>query len=118
QRNRWSRDFTLNTLRHALREVIACFPVYRSYLSSGTIRDADRKYVQTAVKRATARNPAISPIVFLFVRKVLLMEAPEQTFEEDREEQRRFAGKFEQVTAPVMAKGMEDTAFYVYHCLL
>jgi (1->4)-alpha-D-glucan 1-alpha-D-glucosylmutase len=118
QRNRWSRDFTVHTLRHALREVIACFPVYRSYITAGTVRDADRKYVQSAVKRAMNRNPAISASVFQFLRKVLLLESPEPTFEDDREEQRRFAGKFEQVTAPVMAKGMEDTAFYVYNCLL
>ena len=117
QRNRWSRDFTLNTLRHALREVIACFPVYRSCISAGKIRDTDRKYVQAAVNRATARNPAISPLVFQFVRHVLL-EAPESAVEEHREERRIFAGKFEQLTAPVMAKGMEDTAFYVYHALL
>src|SRR5207248_3021258 len=103
--------------RHALREVIACFPVYRSYLAAGTIRDADRKYVQAAVKRAMNRNPAISPSVFQFVRD-LLLEPLETAFEEEREERRRFAGKFEQVTAPVMAKGIEDTAFYIYQPLL
>ncbi len=118
QRDRWSRDFTLHTLRHALREVVACFPVYRSYLSTGIIRDADRKYVQSAVHRAVVRNPAISPLVFQFVRDQLLLTSPESAFEEERAEQRRFAGKFEQVTAPVMAKGTEDTAFYVYNCLL
>jgi (1->4)-alpha-D-glucan 1-alpha-D-glucosylmutase len=118
QKNRLSRDFTLTTLRHALREVIACFPVYRSYLGTGESHDADRKYVQLAVRRAQVKNPAISASVFNFVRDVLLGRWFEPAAEEELAEERRFAGKFEQVTAPVMAKGLEDTAFYVYNRLL
>ena len=118
QKNRWSRDFTLNTLRRALREVVACFPVYRSYLSGEEIREADRLYVERAVARARQRNPSLSPAVFDFLRDVLLLNYPESFSEADRAEQRRFVGKFQQVTAPVMAKGLEDTAFYVYNRLL
>lgn len=116
QGHRWSRDFTVNTLRHALREVIACFPVYRSYLACDEIRDADRNHVQTAVKRARLRNPAISGSIFDFIRDVLLFDG--RAAAGDREERRRFAGRFEQLTAPVTAKGVEDTAFYTYNCLL
>ncbi len=115
QKNRWSRDFTLNTLRHTLREVIACFPVYRSYSSEGEVSEQDRKYVLRAVRRASARNPALSPAVFHFVRDTLLLKYPETAGEEDRAEQRRFVGKFQQVTGPVTAKGLEDTAFYNYN---
>jgi (1->4)-alpha-D-glucan 1-alpha-D-glucosylmutase len=118
EKNRWSRDFTLNTLRHALRDIIACFPVYRSYLGHGDIHPRDRYYVETAVARAKLKNPAISASVFDFVRDMLLLRYPESAREEDREEQRRFVGKFQQVTSPVMAKGVEDTAFYVYNRLL
>jgi (1->4)-alpha-D-glucan 1-alpha-D-glucosylmutase len=117
QKNRWSRDFTLHTLRHALREIIACFPVYRSYIGAEGMRDADRRYVEYAARRAMLKNPAINRSVFLFVRDMLLQHYPDSATEEDRQEQLRFAGKFQQVTAPVMAKGLEDSAFYAYNRL-
>jgi (1->4)-alpha-D-glucan 1-alpha-D-glucosylmutase len=118
QKGRSSRDFSLNRLRHALREIIACFPVYRSYVSGETIRPEDRQYVLRAVGRAKRRNPAISASIFDFVRDMLLLRYPASATAIDREEQRRFAGKFQQVTGPVMAKGVEDTAFYVYNRLI
>jgi (1->4)-alpha-D-glucan 1-alpha-D-glucosylmutase len=117
ERDRWSRDFTLNSLRHALREIIACFPVYRSYITTAGIHTRDRYYVETAVARAKRKNPAISASLFDFVRDTLLLRPP-PSGANVRAEQCRFAGKFQQVTAPVMAKGMEDTAFYVYNRLL
>ncbi|MBV9125898.1 MAG: malto-oligosyltrehalose synthase, partial [Planctomycetes bacterium] len=118
EKNRWSRDFTLNSLRHTLREIIACFPVYRSYISSAGIHPQDHLYVQTAVVRAKRHNPAISASIFNFVRDMLLLHGPEGLSEQDRAEQLQFVGKFQQVTSPVMAKGLEDTAFYNYNRLL
>jgi (1->4)-alpha-D-glucan 1-alpha-D-glucosylmutase len=118
QKNRYSRDLTLNALRHALREVIACFPVYRSYISDRGVSETDRKFVLQAVGRARRQNPALSGALFDFVRDMLLQKCPEGAGAEDRAEQRRFAGKFQQVTSPVMAKGLEDTAFYVYNRLV
>jgi len=118
QKSRRSRDFTFNSLRQALREVIACFPVYRSYITDQGVRDADRRYIELSVRRAMFRNPLLSRRVFAFIRDMLLLQFPESFGEEDRAEQRRFAGKFQQVTAPVTAKGVEDTAFYVYNRLV
>jgi (1->4)-alpha-D-glucan 1-alpha-D-glucosylmutase len=118
EKSRWSRDFTLNSLRHALRDIIAFFPVYRSYIRSHPIDQRDRYYVETAVNHAKQKNPAISASLFEFVRDMLLLRSPEGFTEVDRAEQRRFVGKFQQVTSPVMAKGVEDTAFYVYNRLL
>jgi (1->4)-alpha-D-glucan 1-alpha-D-glucosylmutase len=118
QKDRWSRDFTLNTLRHALRDIISWFPVYRSYISQEGIRDVDRRYVEMAVRRAMLRNPAISRSVFRFIRDMLLQHYRDSATEEDKAEQLGFAGKFQQVTSPVMAKGLEDTTFYVYNRLL
>jgi (1->4)-alpha-D-glucan 1-alpha-D-glucosylmutase len=118
QKNRYSRDFTLNTLLHALREVISCFPVYRSYISDEGLSDTDRKYILRAVRLARTKNPALSSAIFDFVRDMLLLKYPEGASEEEKAEQRRFVGKFQQVTSPVMAKGMEDTAFYVYNRLV
>ncbi len=118
QRNRWSRDFTLNTLRQGLREFIAWFPVYRSYITGLPISPSDHQQVRKAMRRAMVRNPAVSRAVFTFVQDTLLLRAPRSVSEEYQEEQRRFVGKFQQVTSPVMAKGVEDTAFYIYNRLL
>jgi (1->4)-alpha-D-glucan 1-alpha-D-glucosylmutase len=117
QKNRWSRDFTQNSLRFALRETIICFPVYRSYISDEGVSETDRKGVDTAVRRAIRRNPTVSRSLFRFVRDMLLRFA-EAANDGERTERRRFAGKYQQVTSPVMAKGVEDTAFYVYNRLL
>jgi (1->4)-alpha-D-glucan 1-alpha-D-glucosylmutase len=118
EKNRWSRDFTLNGLRRALREIIACFEVYRSYITGPEVLPRDRRYVENAVTQAKRRNPAISSALFDFVRDMLLLEYQDVLREADRAEQLRFVGKFQQVTAPVMAKGLEDTAYYVYNRLL
>jgi (1->4)-alpha-D-glucan 1-alpha-D-glucosylmutase len=98
--------------------VIACFPVYRSYIVSEAIHPDDRRSVEQAVARAQRKNPAVSREVFAFVRNMLLLQYPSSADEAEQAEQRRFVGKFQQVTAPVMAKGLEDTAFYVYNRLL
>jgi (1->4)-alpha-D-glucan 1-alpha-D-glucosylmutase len=118
QQHRRSRDFTFNRLRYALQEVIAYFPVYRSYITADELHPDDRYYVQQAVARAQRRNPAFSREVFAFVRDMLLLTYPAGAGEDERAAQQRFVGKFQQVTAPVMAKGLEDTAFYRYHRLL
>jgi (1->4)-alpha-D-glucan 1-alpha-D-glucosylmutase len=112
QRDRHSRDFTHRALRDALREVIACFPVYRSYVTARGVGDADRRHVGQAVDRAVARNPATEPAIFHFIREAVLQErgAPD-----GRAEWVEFAGRFQQLTAPVTAKGIEDTAFYIYN---
>jgi (1->4)-alpha-D-glucan 1-alpha-D-glucosylmutase len=114
QKNRWSRDFTLNSLRRALREVIAYLGVYRTYISNRGVRDTDRRYVEAAVRAAMDRNPLMSRYLFTFLRDCLLLRYPESATDQDNAEQRNFAGKFQQVSSPVMAKGVEDTAFYDY----
>jgi (1->4)-alpha-D-glucan 1-alpha-D-glucosylmutase len=119
ERDRRSRDYTLNSLTHAIREIIACFPVYRTYATDGPepVADRDRAYIHMAVARAKRRNPALSPQVFDFIRAILLKQSDARTAE-DREEQIRFVMKFQQTTSPVTAKGLEDTAFYRYNRLV
>jgi (1->4)-alpha-D-glucan 1-alpha-D-glucosylmutase len=114
QRGRRTRDFTHNALRHVLREVIASFPVYRSYVSDEGVREADVKVIEEAIERAVSRNPKTDRSVFDFTRDVLLLRSPAGS----RDAQRKFAGKFQQVTAPVTAKGIEDTTFYIYNRLI
>jgi (1->4)-alpha-D-glucan 1-alpha-D-glucosylmutase len=119
ERNRRSRDFTLNSLIHAIREIIACFPVYRTYIGPDDLEsllDRDRAYIRLAVARAKRRNPAISNLVFDFIRD-LLLKIHQDSPDLDWEVIRPFVMKFQQTTSPVTAKGVEDTAFYIYNRL-
>jgi (1->4)-alpha-D-glucan 1-alpha-D-glucosylmutase len=119
ERDRRSRDFTLNSLTNAIREIIACFPVYRTYVTEGPepVADRDRAYIHMAVARAKRRNPAISGQVFDFIRSILLKQREART-KADQDEQIKFVMKFQQTTSPVTAKGVEDTAFYRYYRLV
>jgi (1->4)-alpha-D-glucan 1-alpha-D-glucosylmutase len=119
EQHRWSRDFTLESLRDALREVLAAFPVYRTYVSSdhAEVDAQDRRQVNIAIREAKLRNPAISESVFDFIQSVLLLEHPSGVDDAQRAEQKLFAMRFQQLSAPVMAKGVEDTAFYRYYPL-
>lgn len=118
QRHRMSRDFTFPVLLRAMRELIACFPVYRTYVSSRgwEVDQADRARVLAAVRTAKRRNPAMAWTALDFLAEVLLLEYPSAD-EPDRDEFREFVLKFQQVTGPVTAKGIEDTAFYRYYPL-
>lgn len=117
QSNRRTRDFTRSRLRGALMEVIAGFPVYRSYIGPGGRSVMDRRYLDRAVELAEARTRAGDTSVLRFVRDVLV-SAPTERDEELRALKLRFARRFQQFTAPVMAKAMEDTAFYRYNRLV
>jgi (1->4)-alpha-D-glucan 1-alpha-D-glucosylmutase len=119
EQHRYTRDFTFNSLHYALGEVIACFPVYRSYTNSeqGEISADDRPHIATAIRAAKKRNPAISPSIFDFIGAILLLEDPPVLHDSQRGERREFVLRFQQLTGPVMAKGLEDTAFYRYYPL-
>ena len=117
ERNRYYRDFTLNSLTHAVREIIACFPVYRTYVNAREpVSARDHGYIEHAVGEAKRRNPRSPALVFDFVRDLLLKKA-DYIPEDERDEHMRLVGKFQQVTSPVTAKGIEDTALYVYNRL-
>lgn len=115
ERDRRSRDFTLNSLTHAIQEIIACFPVYRTYITgqADSISGRDQTFVWQAVTKAKRRNPAVSGLVFDFVRDLLLTQS--DVDESHREERLKFVTKFQQTTSPVTAKGIEDTAFYRFN---
>lgn len=119
EKDRRSRDFTLYSLRDAIREIIACFPIYRTYIShEERLADHDRKYIEMAVAKAKQRSPATDISIFDYLKRILLLEYPEYFTEADRTEQLNFVRKFQQCTGPVMAKGLEDTAFYIYNRLV
>jgi (1->4)-alpha-D-glucan 1-alpha-D-glucosylmutase len=116
--NRWYRDFTLNSLTAAVREVIACFPVYRTYLHHEREPSAeDRRVVDRAIWMARRRNPALERTVFEFLRDVLV-PSPDNPHPVNEEERRAFVMKFQQCSGPITAKGVEDTAFYIYNRLI
>jgi (1->4)-alpha-D-glucan 1-alpha-D-glucosylmutase len=120
ERRRSARDFTDRMLTEALREIVACFPVYRTYIATedAEVTERDRRYVEAAVAEARRRNPSVSASVFEFIRSLLCLDLPADTTEAEREEILAFVGRFQQLTGPFTAKGIEDTAFYRYHRLV
>jgi (1->4)-alpha-D-glucan 1-alpha-D-glucosylmutase len=118
ERSRWYRDFTLEALSRAVRETIACFPVYRTYLASGqAVAEEDGAVIERAIAAAKRRNPVIDESIFNFLREVLLLRFPANLDAEGRAAHTHFVLKFQQTTAPVTAKGLEDTVFYIYNRL-
>ena len=111
-------DFTLNSLRDALTEVVASFPVYRTYISPSGVSDSDVRYIHSAIALATWRSRAADTSIFDFVSEVLLTRIAERQDPAYRNAVTTFAMKFQQFTSPVMAKGLEDTAFYRYNRLV
>jgi (1->4)-alpha-D-glucan 1-alpha-D-glucosylmutase len=115
EKNRHTRDFTLNSLTAVIVEVIANFPVYRTYVTRSGVNERDLRYIEQAVSRAKRKNPALSTTIFDFLESVLLLLYPEHFNEPDKMEWLDFVMRFQQMTGPIMAKGVEDTAFYVYN---
>ena len=118
ERNRRCRDFTLNSLTFALREVIACLRVYRTYITgAGSGGGADRQVIESAVEEAKRRNPRTAEAVFDFVQDAVLLNSVQDFPEADRPRLVEWALKFQQMTGPIMAKSVEDTVFYTYNRL-
>jgi (1->4)-alpha-D-glucan 1-alpha-D-glucosylmutase len=115
--DRRARDFTRALLKDAIRETVACFPVYRTYIDErGTVSERDRAYIAEAIARAKRRNQTETPAAYDFLRAVLLLDTGNGNISADQYRKRlQFALKFQQLTGPVMAKGLEDTACYVYN---
>jgi (1->4)-alpha-D-glucan 1-alpha-D-glucosylmutase len=115
QADRHTADFTRPALRDAVTEVIACFPVYRTYISPRGVSDEDRRIVDWAVSVARKRSLVADVSVFDFLREVLLVTPRRPGLAERQAAMLEFAMKFQQVTAPVTAKGVEDTALYRFN---
>ncbi len=111
--NRDQRDYTRAEMRRAIREVAACFSVYRSYVepTRGEITEEDRDAIGRAVECAKSKRQDIAPGLFDFLRGILTLEVKGK-------QEAEFLMRFQQFTPPVMAKGVEDTAFYCYNRLV
>jgi (1->4)-alpha-D-glucan 1-alpha-D-glucosylmutase len=112
--DRRARDFTDNLLEGAIRETIAWFPVYRTYIDDrGQYTERDRTFIRHAIASAKRHSTAVDASAFEFLENVLLLHG--RSGEEIDPRELYFALKFQQLTSPVMAKGVEDTAYYIYN---
>jgi len=116
-KDRYGSDITLYGLKRALTELMASFPAYRTYVRGEEVREEDRSCIQRAVERARQSNPGLSHELD-FVERFLLLQFPGDLSEEERSRRLAFVMRFQQFTGPLMAKGAEDTALYVYNRLL
>ena len=117
RQNPRTTDFTRNILQRALREIVACFPVYRTYVDgTGAPSELDRRDLDWAVAQARRNQTDVDPSVFDFLHRLLiadLVATPRSGF--SRQAVLRLAMRVQQYSGPVMAKGLEDTAFYRYN---
>jgi len=110
EQSRYYRDFTRHDLTKALAEVIACFPVYRTYIApEGKESKRDSHYLSIAIEKAKQHASDLDPSIFDFLEKLLHIKLKNQAG------YREFVLRFQQLTAPLMAKGLEDTTFYVFN---
>ncbi len=116
--DRRTRDFTRQSLSRALGEIVACFPVYRTYVTDIRATAYDRGAIDLAIARARRRNPAMESSIFEFIRSLMMPKGRGDAGDAAARQKLRFAMKLQQYTAPVQAKGIEDTAFYRYHVLI
>ncbi|ALG73316.1 alpha-amylase [Azospirillum thiophilum] len=112
-------DFTANILHQALKETIARFPVYRTYVDGTGPTDLDRRDIDWAISQARRVAQGPDESVYDFLQRLLttdLVAAPKSGY--SHRQVTRFAMRFQQYSGPVMAKGLEDTAFYRYNRLV
>ena len=111
-------DFTSTSIQRAMRLLVASFPVYRTYVdgSGDALSDADRGRLDSAFASARLIDRVIDPSLFDFLRRLLSGDlAAEREAGYRRSDILRCAMRFQQYCGPVMAKGVEDTAFYRYN---
>ncbi|CEJ46869.1 malto-oligosyltrehalose synthase [Umezakia ovalisporum] len=113
-RHRYGNDFTINGLKRALAEVLTLFPIYRTYTNQNGILPADRRYIQDVIQQAKSHLPLLHHELN-FIEKLLLLEYENSLTTEDQEQWLYFVMRLQQYTGPLMAKGVEDTALYVYN---
>lgn len=115
----WStRDYTQERLLAALREVVASFPVYRTYVDERGATPEDRRDIDWAVSQARKTYVGPDPEILDFVHAALTTDLAQRNAAFDPLAVMRFAQRFQQYTGPVMAKSLEDTCFYRFNRLL
>ncbi len=116
-KDRYGNDITLDGIRRAIIEILALFPVYRTYIRPDYYSEADRRYITETIKKAREMNPALLHELN-FMERFFLLEFEEYHTVEDKDEWLQFVMRFQQLSGPLMAKGFEDTTLYIYNRLL
>ncbi|MEW6667640.1 MAG: malto-oligosyltrehalose synthase [Thermodesulfobacteriota bacterium] len=116
--DRRARDVSRKDLIGALVEVTACLPVYRTYIRGHDVEPRDRAYLEEALSSAGRATPSLNPIALGFLRSVLFLDFRRLMTEERKNRWLGFVMRWQQFTGPIMAKGLEDTALYVYNPLI
>jgi (1->4)-alpha-D-glucan 1-alpha-D-glucosylmutase len=113
EKNRDRRDYTRAEIRRSLREVAACFPIYRTYVvpEQRQMTREDMDCIDTAVSGAKGRRQELDAGLLEFIGDVLKLRVSGELESE-------FLMRFQQFTSPVMAKGVEDTAFYCFNRMI
>ncbi len=115
-KDRGGGDITLHGLRRAICEVLSFFPVYRTYAGPDSFTGQDRRYISEAVETAREKNPDLANEIN-YLAKFLLLRYEDYLGEEEKRAWLAFVMRFQQFSGPLMAKGFEDTLFYVYNRL-
>jgi (1->4)-alpha-D-glucan 1-alpha-D-glucosylmutase len=116
-KDRYARSIPYAELNEALVEVTACMPVYRTYVRSFEVPASAANVINSALTCASSKRPELSRACLNFVRDVLTLANPPHVSAEQREERLNFVMRWQQFTGPIVAKGLEDTALYVYYPL-
>jgi (1->4)-alpha-D-glucan 1-alpha-D-glucosylmutase len=116
--DRQARDVSRYDLLKALLEITACLPIYRTYIRDYKVSAVDRQVLEETFRQVKERNLQLNPLVLQFLHRVLLLDFPAGFSSEQKQGWSRFVLRWQQFTGPVMAKGLEDTALYVYNPLI
>ncbi len=118
---RYASDFTIYGLKAALVEVMAVFPVYRTYTNKEGVSKVDRECIKEVIAKTKEKIPLFLN-EFLnelnFIEKFLLLEFDDHLSKEDKDKWLHFVMRLQQFTGPLMAKGVEDTVLYIYNRLV
>lgn len=117
ERYRYASDFTLYGLQMALIEIMVLFPVYRTYIGRAGASRADQECIRQIIAQARLNLPNFRNEL-AFVERFMRLEFDEHMAAEDKDQWLHFMMRLQQFTGPLMAKGVEDTVFYVYNRLL
>jgi (1->4)-alpha-D-glucan 1-alpha-D-glucosylmutase len=116
-RNRYGKDFTMYGLRRAIVEIMAHFPVYRTYVNDEGVTEPDKRYILEATNKAKQKSPSLLYEIN-FIEKMLLMDHHGILNDDVRDDWMTCVRRFQQISGPLMAKGAEDTTFYIYNRML
>jgi (1->4)-alpha-D-glucan 1-alpha-D-glucosylmutase len=116
--DRYARNLLREELMDVLIEVTACLSVYRTYVRNLEVPASSKRVMEGAIDEARVRRPRLNPACFAFLHDVLTLSNPPHILSDQREERLAFVMRWQQFTGPIVAKGVEDTALYVYYPLL